>query len=667
MPISYKHKIYTTLGTPTDLSGDVVSITDSAGVPTKDYTVKGKTIVDNDILKSISVDRIETKNQSGETKFVNIPSSKYFPDGMRSAGSAYDEINFLSQKAIKRIGVVDLGTLNWLYTSVSKFFYVSLPDAYPFRNQAVPNMICEVYEPRIYAMVATASAPDGGININGQDFSPPRLSIKDRNYSDAAAFKAAMSGVMLYYELATPVETAITPPLQALSTFKGFTSFSTPNSLTQNGPLSVTYYAEGGANPEKGWLTSYKNKTYVPADDIQNIQKRNEYPIKSQISVNYNGTNVAFDVLDYDKHDLVDKDTTKTMCVGAHDVINYGKIQFCAPQLMYWSKNGLPAGHYKFTLDHAAYASSTQYDGTYMFTLTQAIPADGGFRHTNIGNHKPSYTQGDVIGNYITTYGARPRRVEVEKSVAVNIWDGTTACTDLGTFTARSRTYYVEDDAVNGGKRNVITRNYYGSNRWRDSVIRQWLNSDAEAVPSSDTATVSNWWKPATVFDRVPGGAKLAGFLHGLDSEFVAVLGTVEVKTALCAFDRVDGATYDITHDKVWLQSVTEVFDMIINGIADGSQLAYWVDASDADRIKYEGSDARYWFLRSTYPNDVINGHGVSSLGAHTVYSAYDKFGVVPTFCIKQYDGIKPIVSYKRKIYTGNTVLQNIKSKIKEG
>ena len=275
MPISYKHKIYTTLGTPTDLSGDVVSITDSAGVPTKDYTVKGKTIVDNDILKSISVDRIETKNQSGETKFVNIPSSKYFPDGMRSAGSAYDEINFLSQKAIKRIGVVDLGTLNWLYTSVSKFFYVSLPDAYPFRNQAVPNMICEVYEPRIYAMVATASAPDGGININGQDFSPPRLSIKDRNYSDAAAFKAAMSGVMLYYELATPVETAITPPLQALSTFKGFTSFSTPNSLTQNGPLSVTYYAEGGANPEKGWLTSYKNKTYVPADDIQNIQKRN--------------------------------------------------------------------------------------------------------------------------------------------------------------------------------------------------------------------------------------------------------------------------------------------------------------------------------------------------------------------------------------------------------
>ena len=87
--------------------------------------------------------------------------------------------------------------------------------------------------------------------------------IGDPNYTDAAAFKAAMSGVMLYYELATPVETAITPPLQALSTFNGFTSFSAPNSLTQNGPLSVTYYAEGGASLESGWLTSYKRKLYM--------------------------------------------------------------------------------------------------------------------------------------------------------------------------------------------------------------------------------------------------------------------------------------------------------------------------------------------------------------------------------------------------------------------
>ena len=124
-------------------------------------------------------------------KSANIPSSRYFPDGMKSAGSAYDEINFLSQKAIKRIGV------------------------------------------RAYQ---TGDENDANV-------------MTDKTNT--------------VYELATPVETVITPPLQALSTSKDFTSFSAPNSLTQNGPLSVTYYAEGGESPEKGWLTSYKRKLYM--------------------------------------------------------------------------------------------------------------------------------------------------------------------------------------------------------------------------------------------------------------------------------------------------------------------------------------------------------------------------------------------------------------------
>ena len=62
MPISYKHKIYTTLGTPTDLSGDVVSATDSAGVPAKDYTVKGKTIVWNQLLDKSKYPATTTTN-----------------------------------------------------------------------------------------------------------------------------------------------------------------------------------------------------------------------------------------------------------------------------------------------------------------------------------------------------------------------------------------------------------------------------------------------------------------------------------------------------------------------------------------------------------------------------------------------------------------------------
>lgn len=372
--------------------------------------------------------------------------------------------------------------------------------------------------------------------------------------------------------------------------------------------------------------------------DVQSLVRQNLHSkamaVADQLETERSGKTLTFDILDFDKHTPTNKYLSHSLALGLHHIGAYGTIPFCASQLMYYTEGGLPAGNYKFTLDHAVYGGGTQYDGTYMFTLTQAIPADGGFRHTNIGGYKASYAQGDVIGNYITTYGVRPQRAEVEKSVAVKVWDGTTACTDLGTFTARSLTYHTEADTANGGKRNFTERNAYGSNRWRDSVYRQWLNSDAEAVPSSDTTTVSNWWKPATVFDRVPGGAKLAGFLNGLDPEFVAVLGEIEVKTALCDCDKVDGATYDITHDKVWLQSMAEIFGSNNNGIAEGSQLAYWVGASDADRIKYEGTTARYWWLRSPYPTIANNVRGVNPSGVLDLSNAHHASGVVPACCI---------------------------------
>ena len=208
-------------------------------------------------------------NQSAY-KSVNISSSKYFPDGMRSAGSAYDEINFLSQKAIKRIGVVDMGTLDWgsnpgTYPTNS-FYSVDFHDA----KGNTRNIISNGKFNNIYAN-------DGGMII--------AITDSDEKYDSNAAFKAAMSGVMLYYELKTPVETEITPPLQALSTFNGFTSFSTPNSLTQNGPLSVTYYAEGGSNPESGWLTSYKRKLYMGRNiEWNQLLDKSKYPTTTTIN-----------------------------------------------------------------------------------------------------------------------------------------------------------------------------------------------------------------------------------------------------------------------------------------------------------------------------------------------------------------------------------------------
>lgn len=216
-------------------------------------------------FENICVSTVQTNEYQPYHKYrVNIPSSKYFPDGMRSAVSAYDEINFLSQKAIKRIGVVDMGTLNWSYSTSRTAFQTNDLDTeikFPATSSDAANLICTKYSAESYASgwAGTIDKCCGTTFANATKW----FWVRDTAYTDAVAFKAAMSGVMLYYELDTPISTAISPPLQALPTYKGFTSFSAPNSLTQNGPLSVTYYAEGGANPEKGWLTSYKRKLYM--------------------------------------------------------------------------------------------------------------------------------------------------------------------------------------------------------------------------------------------------------------------------------------------------------------------------------------------------------------------------------------------------------------------
>lgn len=222
-------------------------------------------------FENICVSAVQTNEYQPYNKHrVNIPSSKYFPDGMRSAGSAYDEINFLSQKAIKKIGVVDMGTMDWGSNSgtypTNSFYSIGFTSA----KGNTTNIISNGKFYNIYA--------NSGGNIIA-------ITDSDEKYDSNAAFKAAMSGVMLYYELATPVETAITPPLQALSTYKGFTSFSAPNLLTQNGPLSVTYYAEGGNNPESGWLTSYKRKLYMGRNiEWNQLLDKSKYPATTTTS-----------------------------------------------------------------------------------------------------------------------------------------------------------------------------------------------------------------------------------------------------------------------------------------------------------------------------------------------------------------------------------------------
>ena len=117
---------------------------------------------------------------------------------LRSAGSAYDELK-PDGTLIRRVGVVDLGTLAWNRSGGGIFYYNYLTDAMPpTTNGTLANIVCAKYE-----TVVRNSISDKKIALDTNC----SLVVDDSTYSDKDTFKAAMNGVYLFYELDTSTET----------------------------------------------------------------------------------------------------------------------------------------------------------------------------------------------------------------------------------------------------------------------------------------------------------------------------------------------------------------------------------------------------------------------------------------------------------------------------
>lgn len=106
----------------------------------------------------------------------------------------------------KKCGEVDLGTLNWYKTDNGRMYapnqsYIKKPtDA-----QTLANILCPAYtadtDYNVRNLVHNNSIAIGGDNA---------IYVYDSDYTDPAAFKTAMNGVKLVYELATPTTTPFT-------------------------------------------------------------------------------------------------------------------------------------------------------------------------------------------------------------------------------------------------------------------------------------------------------------------------------------------------------------------------------------------------------------------------------------------------------------------------
>ena len=158
------------------------------------------------------------------------------------------------------------------------------------------------------------------------------------------------------------------------------------------------------------------------------------------------------------------------------------------------------------------------------------------------------------------------------------------------------------------------------------------MNSTAKAVKSGDS-TFSYWYVARTNFDLPPSESvrKMAGFLHGFDAGLLELIQPVAIKTALNDTDKTADGQYDTTYDRIWLQSMTELGLGNNNNVAEGSVFKYWQNNNtQADRIKYEGTTARYWWLRSPYPTLASSVRNIYPSGELNRDTAYDNDGVVP-------------------------------------
>ena len=113
-----------------------------------------------------------------------------------------------------------------------------------------------------------------------------------------------------------------------------------------------------------------------------------------------------------------------------------------------------------------------------------------------------------------------------------------------------------------------------GYNRYRDSAIRQWLNSDAET---------GQWWESTHIGDNPPSNVLnyRTGFIKCLDPSFVSVINPVKIQVA--ANTSTDGGATDIMYDRFFPLSLEEAYGVVQVANVEGPYFPYWKTATGYD------------------------------------------------------------------------------------
>ena len=181
----------------------------------------------------------------------------------------------------------------------------------------------------------------------------------------------------------------------------------------------------------------------------------------------------------------------------------------------------------------------------------------------------------------------------------------------------------------------VYTKNHpnragQGNNIWKESNMRQWLNS-----------TGNDWFRKQNEYDvRSKSTGYSSGWMTGFVTGFLDLVMPVYNKTArnnLSAIEGGGGGGYDITLDKFWLLSLKEFNGSNSNSIAEGKQFSYFRDVAttNAQRIQYDdGGVVRNVWLRSPHASSAYGEYNISASGASTLSNASNAYAFQPAMCL---------------------------------
>lgn len=291
-------------------------------------------------------------------------------------------------------------------------------------------------------------------------------------------------------------------------------------------------------------------------------------PVGTQFVVSHSlYGDMLYDVVAHNHFKSAHDENAHTMTLMCHDLIPV--VQYDKGEAFFYAENELSAGTYQFSVNTTR---GSWKAGAYHFTLTRTVPKGG---QLCISDATETPLTGLNVRSFADSFSTEPI-----EAVAISSGEGGQVLGTLGE-----------------GSLNHTDRVAYGSGNYKESAIRQFLNSSAVA---------GSVWSPQTKFDRPPSWkAHKEGFMRGFTDDFLAVIGEVSIPCYGASYESPDSTVSANTpytvNDKFYIASVKEINgDSSMGSVDLSQQFSYYKGSTTSDIIKYKDGVATDWYTRSS-------------------------------------------------------------------